>query len=179
MVIATQNPTELIGTYRLPEAQLDRFLLKTSIGPPDHATSMKILRKAHVLRDTEDILPAVSGDEILALRQSLSAVFIADSILEYITRVVEATRHNDDVALGVSVRGALALMKCATVHAVAQGRGYVIPDDVITFAGAALAHRLTLTPDALFAQKRPEKVIEEILDTVVAPQNSSSLRGSS
>jgi MoxR-like ATPase len=183
MVIATQNPLGHRGTYELPEAQLDRFLLKASLGPPDHATTVKILRDAHRPQSEQNVFPLLGGEEILSLRRVASSVFVADSLVEYITRLVEETRHDESVLLGSSLRGALALLRCAQIHAAAARRPYVVPDDVIAFAVPVLAHRIMLTRDAEFDGLSPEKVIEAVTERVAAPsngfsRNSACFRGS-
>ena len=143
MVIATQNPIEQLGTYKLPEAQMDRFLIKTTIGYPSH--------------------------DVLRMRAISETVHLDDAILEYIVRLVEATRHNERIQVGSSMRGALALTRCARVWAASNNRGYVVPDDVKQLAVAVLAHRITLTAEATFAGSTPELMIEQILENVPAP----------
>ncbi|OXN00592.1 AAA family ATPase [Bifidobacterium vansinderenii] len=169
MVIATQNPIEQLGTYRLPEAQLDRFLIKTSLGDPGHDASLNILREAGIRDRAATIRPVTTAADVLAMRRIAETVRVDDAILEYVVRLVEATRHNDKLAVGSSIRGALALVRSARVWAAADSRGYVVPSDVKDLAVAVLAHRVMLTPEATFAGDTAEGVIESVMDDVVAP----------
>ena len=163
MVIATQNPIEQAGTYRLPEAQLDRFLMKTSIGYPDHASTIRILegagRRAHAV-----VIPAViAAATVVELAALARTVHVDPSINDYVSRLVDATRTNTAVRLGASVRGALALIRTAKTLAAANGRHYVIPDDVKQLAEAVLAHRLLLDPEAEFDGVTPSSIVARIL----------------
>ncbi|RSX51989.1 AAA family ATPase [Bifidobacterium callimiconis] len=169
MVIATQNPIEQLGTYRLPEAQLDRFLIKTSLGDPGHDASLNILREAGIRDRAATIHPVTTAADVLAMRRIAETVRVDDAILEYVVRLVEATRHNDRLAVGSSIRGALALVRSARVWAAADSRGYVVPSDVKDLAVVVLAHRVILTPEATFAGDTANGVIESVLDDVVAP----------
>ncbi|MBW3088052.1 MoxR family ATPase [Bifidobacterium sp. 82T24] len=169
IVIATQNPIEQLGTYKLPEAQLDRFLIKTSLGDPGHEASLRILREANVRDRAETVEPVAGAEEILELRGIAEGVHVDEAIEEYVVRLVEATRHNDKVLVGASMRGALALIRLARVWAAADGRGYVVPDDVKDLAAVVLAHRIILTPEATFAGATAGSVVADILAEVVAP----------
>ncbi|WP_162179000.1 AAA family ATPase [Bifidobacterium stellenboschense] len=169
IVIATQNPIEQLGTYKLPEAQMDRFLLKTSIGYPGHDVSVDILRQLDVTDRAATVDPVLTGDDVIALRRTAQSIHIDDAITEYIVRLVERTRHDDSIMVGSSMRGALALTRCARIWAAADGRGYVVPDDVKDLAVPVLAHRLSLTAEATFAGETPETVIARILEDVPAP----------
>ena len=169
IVLATQNPVEQLGTYRLPEAQMDRFLIKTSIGYPSHDVAVDILRQVDVADRAAALAPVMTGREVLELRALAERVHVDDALVEYIVRLTEATRGHEDVLVGSSMRGALSLMRCARVWAAADGRGYVVPDDVRELAGPVLAHRLTLTADATFAGMTPDMVVERILEDVPAP----------
>nr|WP_081664155.1 MoxR family ATPase [Bifidobacterium sp. AGR2158] len=170
IVIATQNPIEQLGTYKLPEAQMDRFLIKTTIGYPSTEYSLDILRQVNITDRAGELKAVASGDDILAMRTIANKVRVADAILEYIMRIVESTRHDESIAVGSSMRGALALTRCARVWAAADGRGYVIPDDVKALAVPVLAHRILLTSDAVFAANTPEDVLTRILGEIPAPQ---------
>lgn len=167
MVIATQNPVEQAGTYRLPEAQLDRFLVKTSLGYPDAASTRRILEGQAVGTEAiaELILPQAVG-EMIALA---CLVTIEPAIVDYITRLVEATRDAAQTRLGASVRGAIALANISRTWAIAHGRPYVIPDDVKAMAVPVLAHRLILDPEAEFDGVTPESVIGQILLDTAPP----------
>ncbi|NEG55842.1 AAA family ATPase [Bifidobacterium platyrrhinorum] len=169
IVIATQNPIEQLGTYKLPEAQMDRFLIKTSIGYPGHDVSVGILKQLDITDRAETVSPVLTGEDIIALRRTAESIYVDDAIVEYIVRLVEETRHNDAVLVGSSMRGALALTRCARIWAAADGRGYVVPDDVKDLAVPVLAHRLSLTAEATFAGDTPETVIARILEDVPAP----------
>ncbi|MFU0804853.1 MAG: MoxR family ATPase [Pseudoclavibacter caeni] len=167
MVIATQNPVEQAGTYRLPEAQLDRFLVKMSLGYPDAASTRRILEGQAVGTEAiaELILPQAVGEMIALAR----LVTIEPAIVDYITRLVEATRDAAQTRLGASVRGAIALANISRTWAVAHGRPYVIPDDVKAMAVPVLAHRLILDPEAEFDGVTPESVIGQILLDTAPP----------
>ena len=136
-MIATQNPIEQLGTYKLPEAQMDRFLIKTSIGYPGHDVSVDILKQVDITDRAQTISPVLSGDDVMRLRQVATEIYVDDAIREYIVRLVEATRHNEKITVGSSMRGALALTRCARIWAAADGRAYVVPDDVKDLAVAA------------------------------------------
>ncbi|RBP97217.1 AAA family ATPase [Bifidobacterium aemilianum] len=169
IVLATQNPIEQLGTYKLPEAQMDRFLIKTSIGYPTHELSVGILKQLDVADRARTITPVMDGAEVTSLRRTAELVHVDDSILEYITRLVEATRISEQLEVGSSMRGALALTRCARIWAAADGRGYVLPDDVKDLATPVLAHRLTLTPEASFTGRTAEQIVADLLDQVPAP----------
>lgn len=169
MVIATQNPIEQLGTYKLPEAQMDRFLIKTTIGHPSHDVSVSILKQVNVTDRASTAHAVLTGNDVLRMRAISETIHLDDAILEYIVRLVEATRHNERIQVGSSMRGALALTRCARVWAASNNRGYVVPDDVKQLAVAVLAHRITLTAEATFAGSTPELMIEQILENVPAP----------
>jgi len=169
MVIATQNPVEQAGTYRLPEAQLDRFLMKTSLGYPDPSSTKQILRNAHIRTHHVELDPVVDTRTLQEMAALARMPYMDDALLDYVTRLVEATRQAPEVRLGVSVRGALALVRAATTWAAIEGRGYVVPDDVKTLADPVLAHRLVLDPEAEFDGVSPASVIGKILLDVAPP----------
>ena len=169
IVIATQNPIEQLGTYKLPEAQMDRFLIKTSIGYPGHDVSVDILKQVDITDRAQTISPVLSGDDVMRLRQVATEIYVDDAIREYIVRLVEATRHNEKITVGSSMRGALALTRCARIWAAADGRAYVVPDDVKDLAVAVLAHRITLTPEATFDGATQESLIAQVLEDVPSP----------
>jgi MoxR-like ATPase len=170
MVIATQNPIEQAGTYRLPEAQLDRFLMKTSLGYPDHASTLRIL-EGSAQPDARELDPVVPGDMVVKLSALARTVHVDPEINDYVSRLVEGTRRAPEVRLGVSVRGALALLKASRVFAAAHGRHFVLPDDVKALADSVFAHRLVLDPEAEFDGVTANNVIGQILiDTPIAPR---------
>ncbi len=160
MVLATQNPIEQAGTYRLPEAQLDRFLLKTSIGYPDHQSTMQILEGAAAPATIAPVVPASTIRDMLAIART---TFVDPTINDYIVRIVEATRQAEEVRLGASVRGALALLAAVRTWAVSQGRTFVTPDDVKALAEPVLAHRLVLDAEAEYDGVTPSSVISQVL----------------
>jgi MoxR-like ATPase len=171
MVIATQNPIEQAGTYRLPEAQLDRFIMKSSIGYPDHASTIRILEGAGH-RAHEVAVPAVvSAASVIELATLARTVFVDATINDYVSRIIDATRNAREVRLGASVRGALALIRTAKTLAAATGRHYVIPDDVKALAEPVLAHRLLLDAEAEFDGVSPSSVIAQILIETPPPSD--------
>lgn len=169
MVIATQNPVEQSGTYRLPEAQLDRFMLKTSLGYPDRNATAAILEHAGETRHGTVLSPAISPQALIGLSDIAKTVYIDPVIIDYIARLVEATRSAVQVRLGASVRGALALTRASKTWAIAHGRHYVLPDDVKDLAQVVLAHRLILDPEAEFDGVTGDAVIAQILTDVLPP----------
>ena len=175
MVIATQNPIEQAGTYRLPEAQLDRFLLKASIGYPDHASTLRILDGAGVRAHDVTIPPVVTADAVLEMAQLARTVHVDPSVNDYVSRLVDATRAATEVRLGVSVRGALALVRSAKTLAAASGRHYVVPDDVKSLAEPVLAHRLVLDPEAEFDGVTPSSIIGQLLLETAPPSDRQAV----
>jgi len=171
MVIATQNPVEQAGTYRLPEAQLDRFMVKTSIGYPDDMAMRRILQHRAA---PAQVQPVLGTGTVVQLQDFARQVFVSPLIVDYITRLIEATRNASEVRLGASVRGALALQSMATAWALVQGRAYVIPDDVRGLATSVLAHRLVLEPEAEFDGVTAEQIIGQVLLDVPEPQENGT-----
>jgi MoxR-like ATPase len=170
LVIATQNPIEQAGTYRLPEAQLDRFLLKTSIGYPDRAATLQILAGTADVQG--ELSPVVTPQVVVGMADLARGVYVNPLVFDYIARIVEATRSASQVRMGVSVRGARSLTKAAKTWAAAHGRVYVTPDDVKLLAEPVLAHRMLLEAEAEFDGVTPEAVIAQImLDTVPPSRN--------
>ena len=175
LVLATQNPIELEGTYPLPEAQLDRFLLRVGVGYPDPETEREILRRRRERRtDTATVPTIVSRAELLAMQATLEDVFVSDALEGYIVALAQATRADSRVALGASPRGTLALLKLARAEAALRGREFVLPDDVKTMAVPALAHRLVLRPELWVARITPTQVVESLLRPVPAPVTETS-----
>jgi MoxR-like ATPase len=171
MVIATQNPIEQAGTYRLPEAQLDRFIMKASIGYPDHSSTIRILEGAGQ-RAHDTVIPAVvSAETVVELARLARSVFVDATINDYVSRLIDATRNAGEVRLGASVRGALALVRTAKTLAAANGRHYVIPDDVKALAEPVLAHRILLDPEAEFDGVTPSSIIAQILIETPPPSD--------
>jgi MoxR-like ATPase len=175
MVIATQNPIEQAGTYRLPEAQLDRFIMKASIGYPDHASTLRILQgagtKAH-----DVVVPSVATAEVVVEMGALArTVHVDPSINDYVSRLVDGSRNSDEVRLGASVRAALALVRTAKTLAAASGRHYVIPDDVKVLAEPVLAHRLVLDPEAEFEGVTASSIIGQLLLETPPPSDRQAV----
>jgi MoxR-like ATPase len=175
MVIATQNPIEQAGTYRLPEAQLDRFLMKASIGYPDHASTLRILEGAVSKAHEVSVPKIVTAKQVVELAKSARTVHVDPSINDYVSRLVDGTRSAVEVRLGVSVRGALALIRTAKTLAAANGRHYVIPDDVKVLAEPVLAHRLLLDPEAEFDGVTSESVIGQLLIETAPPSDRQAV----
>ena len=170
LVIATQNPIELEGTYPLPEAQLDRFLMRLSVGYPDAADEVEILARRRRRRDDAIVIaPVVSRAELAAMQGSLEEIHVAAVIERYMVDLVQATRSDPRVALGASPRGTLALLKLARATAAIGRRDFVLPDDVKAVAVAALAHRLILKPELWATRISPAQVVEGLLAQVPAP----------
>jgi len=173
LVVATQNPVEQAGTYRLPEAQLDRFLMKTTLGYPDHAATVRILEGAAEGR--REVSPVITPQGVVSMADIARGVYLDALVLDYIARLVEATRLATQVRLGVSVRGAIALTKAAKTWAVAHGRSYVTPDDVKALAEPVLAHRLILDPEAEFDGVTPGAIIGQVLLDTVPPSQRETV----
>ncbi|MCJ1696308.1 MoxR family ATPase [Rathayibacter caricis] len=168
LVIATQNPIEQAGTYRLPEAQLDRFLVKTSIGYPDTASAERILAGE---RNPSASLGAIITTQAVADMADLAATVHTDSaVLRYVVELAEATRSAPETRIGVSVRGSMALVRACKVWAAANGRHFVLPDDVKQLVGAVWLHRFVLDPEAEFSGATAEGVLARVLAEVAAPQ---------
>jgi len=175
MVIATQNPIEQAGTYRLPEAQLDRFIMKASIGYPDHASTVRILEGSGV-KAHDTILPPIATDEVIVEMGALArTVHVDATINDYVSRLVEATRSATEVRLGASVRGALALIRTSKTLAASNGRHYVIPDDVKALAEPVLAHRLVLDPEAEFDGVTATSIVSQLLIETPPPSDRQAV----
>lgn len=174
MVIATQNPIEQAGTYPLPEAQLDRFLMRTSLGYPDHETTVMLLADSNNRNRAGAVRSIVTPKAVTDMAGIAAGVHTDPAILAYVSRLAEETRRNKSTRLGVSVRGCLALVRAAKSWAVAHGRTFVIPDDVKELTLAVLAHRLLLTPEAQFGGVTAEQVIGEVLSIVPPPTERSA-----
>jgi MoxR-like ATPase len=170
IVIATQNPIEYEGTFPLPEAQLDRFLIKLAVGYPRPDEEQEILRRRRERRSDALTVGRVTDQaELLALRQAIENVYVDPDVERYIVQLVDATRRDKRVAVGASPRGSLALLKLARVQAALDGRDYVIPDDVKAFVKPALIHRLLLTPDFWMQPRAADEVVADILRAVAVP----------
>jgi MoxR-like ATPase len=169
MVIATQNPIEHEGTYPLPESQLDRFLMRVSVGYPDRHSELDVLDTHGEGDALSGITPVVRAADIVAMAAAVRTVHVAPSLKGYLVDLAEASRRHPYLLLGMSPRATLALQRVARARAAAANRGYVIPDDIKALAQAVLAHRLIVTPEAQLQGVRAEDVLSEILDTVPVP----------
>ena len=175
MVIATQNPIEQAGTYRLPEAQLDRFIMKTSIGYPDHASTIRILEGAGTKAHEAIVPPIVTAEVVVEMAQLARSVHVDATINDYVGRIVEGTRTATEVRLGASVRGALALIRTAKTLAAASGRHYVIPDDIKALAEPVLAHRLVIDAEAEFDGVTASSIMSQILIETPPPSERQAV----
>jgi MoxR-like ATPase len=170
VVLATQNPIEYEGTYPLPEAQLDRFLLRVSFGYPSRDDEWRVLEaRAERRTDEVELEPVVSGEELLELQRAVEEVHVSEPIGRYMVDLVTATRESRRVAVGASPRGSLALLKLSRARAALSGRDFVTPEDVKAVAVPALAHRLMLKPELWVQRIRGDDVVREVLDSVPTP----------
>lgn len=171
IVIGTQNPIEQEGTYPLPEAQLDRFLIRTNIGYPgrDHEVDL-IMRRAARKTDRNPLDAVLTGQELMALQRRVEEVHVSQPVAQYVVDIVEATRNTTRTEAGASPRGSLALLKASRARAAMAGRSHVLPDDVKAIAVPCLAHRLLLQPDQWVRGVRADQVVNEVLSQVPAPQ---------
>lgn len=172
-IIATQNPVEQEGTYRLPEAQLDRFLFKVVMDYPTIEEELAILQRHQTntrLAQLEDIQPVLSKDELLQMRQMLEKVFVEESLLRYITAIVQQTRTSNAVFLGASPRASVAIMNASKAYALLQGRDFITPEDIKSVTPSVLQHRLLLTAEAEMEGYTPRKVALRLIDKVEVPK---------
>jgi MoxR-like ATPase len=171
IVIATQNPIEYEGVYPLPEAQLDRFLVRLELGYPSREEEVEIMRR-RMQRGREEVQldPAADTQTILELQQTVEGIHVDDDVLGYVADIVQATRAQRQVEVGVSPRGALAVFKLARARAVFHGRDYVIPDDVKEVSASALAHRMIMKAESWVKGVEPRGVVDEILKTIPVPK---------
>ena len=168
-LLATQNPIEQSGTYPLPEAQLDRFLLRLSLGYPDAAEESRILAQQTRVRPLDSLQSITTREDILRLQEEARSVFVTPALRDYIVALVGATRTHPQAALGASPRGSLGLLHASQAYAALAGRTYVLPDDIKRLASAVLAHRLILRPESRVKRVTGPAIIEEILDRVPVP----------
>jgi MoxR-like ATPase len=174
MVIATQNPIEQAGTYRLPEAQLDRFLMKTNVGYPDHESTVALLADAANRNRTEAVRPLITASAVADMARLADSVHVDSSVLTYVSRLAEESRRTRHVKLGLSVRGCLAYVRVAKTWAAADGRHFVVPDDIKELAVPVLSHRLLLDAEAEFAGTTVNDVIGGILSEVRPPADRAA-----
>ncbi len=169
LVIATQNPIEYEGTFPLPEAQLDRFLMRVSLGHPAPGDEIGILEAQQYVHPIENIAQVISAEELMHAQEEIKAVYIDALAKEYIVDLVNASRRHPDVYLGASPRGSLALFKTAQAKAVLQGRDYVTPDDIKALGEVTLAHRLIISPAARIKNVDARYIVDELLHSVPVP----------
>jgi MoxR-like ATPase len=174
MVIATQNPIEQAGTYRLPEAQLDRFLMKTQLGYPDHENTVAILADAAVRDRSTTVGPIITSKAVADMAALAAGVHVDPSVLGYVARIAEETRRAPEVKLGVSVRGCKGYVRAAMTWAAANRRHYVVPDDIKELAQPILSHRVILSPEAEFAGATVHGVLSRILADVKPPADAAA-----
>ncbi|MFW5898448.1 MAG: AAA family ATPase [Candidatus Saliniplasma sp.] len=171
IVIATQNPIEYEGTYPLPEAQVDRFLIRLEIGYPSKKEEVEILkRRKERKKDDVEISRVIDPETLIDMQRSVENVYLDDDIKRYIVSIVQKTRNNRDVEVGSSPRGSLALMKLSMANAALQGRDFVVPDDVKFIAKEGLSHRLVLKPGPAIKGVNPKDIIDDILESIPVPK---------
>jgi MoxR-like ATPase len=169
IVVATQNPVELEGTFPLPEAQLDRFLLRIDVGYPSEAEEDRIILSQGEGHPIERLEKVIEAETVLNLCEAVRRVHVAEDVRRYITRLVRSTREQDEIELGVSPRGSLGLYRAAQAHALVQGRTFVTPDDVKRLAPAVLAHRIIPSSDAHLRGRTAEELVAQIVAAVPTP----------
>ena len=167
-VIATQNPVETAGTYPLPEAQLDRFLIQISMGTPTPEEELQIMNRFLIDAPLETLEPVCSVEELVAMQKEYKNVYIHPELMNYIVQIVQATRNSAEIVSGVSPRGTLALLKAVRAYAFIQGRNYVVPEDIKTLCGSVLAHRLVF-PRGSQGRAAGLKMIDKILNKIPVP----------
>ena len=170
IVIATQNPVGAAGTQMLPDSQLDRFMIRVSIGYPSGSDEVRMLRDRKQSNPLDDIRSVMNANDLLWLRKRADEVFVDDRIYTYVTELVNATRHHDMLSLGISPRGSLAVIAMAKANAMLDRRSYVVPEDVMSVFAVTTAHRMMLTPLARMNRVTAESVAEQVLQSVVPPR---------
>ncbi len=169
LVLATQNPIELEGTFPLPEAQIDRFMMRILIGYPSEMEEIVMMERFRLSDPFPELLPITTSEEIKELQNQRRQVRVEASLQKYIARVARATRQHPEISLGASPRATLALFQTAQAWAAIQGRDYVIPDDVKVMAPVVLTHRLLISPQAQLRGRKPEELVSQIVDTIAVP----------
>lgn len=169
IVLATQNPIEYEGTFPLPEAQLDRFILRLRLGYPDAGEEIKVLERQQFQHPVETLEKVVSVEEILQAQEEIKSVFVSDGIKQYIVELNRRSRQHPDVYLGASLRGSLTLFRAGQGRAAIQGRDYVLPDDIKALAIPALAHRIILSPSARLRDLTTEQVVSDLIENLPVP----------
>jgi MoxR-like ATPase len=174
LVVATQNPVEMDGTYRLPEAQLDRFLMKLAVGYPDEHVEVEVLKGAAAGRSPDYLGAVTDTDTVAALVRLTNRVYVADQLYTYAVRLATATRDHKQVRVGVSPRGVIALSRATQAYALMDGRPYVVPEDVKSLVEPVFAHRLLLAPDATMRGVTATEVLHAVVESVAAPAPTRS-----
>lgn len=169
MVLATQNPMEYQGTYPLPEAQLDRFLMRLSLGYPDKINEVEILKSHSEIKSMDLVKPIMDGVELVRLQEQVDKIKVHDDIYRYIVNISGATRVYEDIRLGASPRASIDLLRASKAKALVAGRDYVIPDDVKSMTIPVLSHRLSITGEARIERKRIEDILKGVLNRVTVP----------
>ena len=169
MILATLNPIEYEGTFRLPEAQLDRFLLRVRLGYPALEDEIDVLKRQQFQHPLDDLAQVVSAEELSQAQKGIQSVFVADAVYQYIVEIVQQTREHKDVYLGASPRGSLALYRASQARAAILGRDYVLPDDVKALVAPTLGHRIILGPGARLRDLTTDIVIQEVLKKILVP----------
>jgi MoxR-like ATPase len=177
MVLATQNPIDMEGTYPLPEAQLDRFTARMSIGYPDRAAEMAMLAEHGALDPLDDLKPVSDANEIRAMINAVRRVYVADSVKAYAVDLANATRSTPEIRLGASPRAVLQLIRTAKAWAAIEHRDYVAPDDVQRMVRPVLAHRLILTPEAQLGRRTTESLLDAIVNRTPVPSIAAPSAG--
>ncbi|WP_017729395.1 AAA family ATPase [Halalkalibacterium ligniniphilum] len=168
-VMATQNPVEYAGTFPLPEAQLDRFLFRLTLGYPSVEEEVEVLKRLEKKHPIDEVRPVMTTEEVVHLQGLVQEVYVDDHVKEFIVEIVNGTRRHDAVELGVSPRGSIALMKAAQAYAMLDGRDFVLPDDVKYLAPYTLGHRLILTAEAKMMNIEHEQIVREVLEKTRVP----------
>jgi len=174
-VMATQNPIDLEGTFPLPEAQLDRFLMRFSLGYPGLEDELKMLEMLQRRHPVEDVQPVVPAEELVAAQRATREVHVDEKVRRYLTEIVHQTRQRQELALGASPRASIALFRCAQALAAVSGRNYVLPDDVKKIAAPVLTHRVIVRPEARLRKVTAAAIVEDLVEDVPVPMLSSAL----
>jgi len=174
VVLATQNPVEQEGTFPLPEAQLDRFLIRVSLGYPDFSQESDMLDRLRGGHPIDSLKPVINAETVVKMQQYIEKIFVHDEVKNYLLRIVRTTRESFKLGLGGSPRASIAMYHTAQAMAALNGRNYVIPDDIKNLASPVLAHRVILKPEYRLRKETPQTVIEDILSNIEVPSNISS-----
>jgi MoxR-like ATPase len=169
MVLATQNPIEYEGTFPLPEAQLDRFLLRVRLGYPSPRDEIEVIERQQLRHPIESLAPVIALNELLAAMEAIKKIYVSSLVKHYIVDLMNRTRQNNDVYLGASPRGSLGLFRTGQARAALNNRDFVLPDDIKALAVPVLAHRIIVSPAARLRELSPERIVTEILDNLPVP----------